>query len=104
MNRFLLSIVGISALMIWLKVMAISVVNLMLGGPDGTPGWWLQMMVKEAQGFLGFVAAGALVLIPTMFIIMHAIALVRGFFARAVLPGSASATPAPPTVQNISGR
>lgn len=95
MSRFLLSIVGISVLMIWLKILAVSIVNLMVGGPDGTPGWWMYMLVKEAQVFLGFVAGGAILLIPTVLVFMHVIAWVRGLIARVVVPAGVLPAPGP---------
>lgn len=86
MARFLFTIAGMSALFIWFKVLAVSLASLISGGPDATLGWWLRALVNEAHGFLGFIAAGAIVLLPTLFVIMLVVGWVRGLWAQLPLP------------------
>lgn len=90
MARFLFTIASISALFIWFKVLAVSLAILISGGPDATPGWWLHALAQEAYSFLGFIAAGAIVLVPSLFVIMTVVGWVRGFLAHLPLPRAMS--------------
>lgn len=90
MARFLFTIAGTSALFIWFKVLAISLASPLRGGPGATPGWWLHALVHESYSFLGFIAAGAIVLLPSLFVIMMVVGWVRGFVAHLPLPRAIS--------------